>query len=244
FLVSACFIFLLPRALAGDRPPTGGGLPASIGGGLSEVGRRPWLGVWIVHSALTNVIVVSPILVLGPYVADLHLGGAPAWSAIGIAYAAGGVAGGVIAARWRAGRPMVAAMMVFLLTAPLPALLAVPAAVWALVLAGAAAGLQLVVYNVLQTTAIQRHVPEGFVARVTSVAVLGSLVGAPLGMGFAGPVAEAFGTRPVLIACAVVAVVSTAAALAAPSVWRLRTEEAPTASPPPESAAASRSTSS
>ncbi|WP_165970220.1 MFS transporter [Nonomuraea terrae] len=247
FLVSAFFIFLLPRALAGDRPPAGGGLLASIGGGLSQVGRRPWLWVWIVHSALTNVIVVSPILVLGPYVADLHLGGAPAWSAIGIAYAVGGVAGGVIAARWRPGRPMVAGMTFFLLMAPLPALLAVPAAVWALVLAGVAAGLQLVVHNVLQTTAIQQHVPEGFVARVTSVAVLGSLVGAPLGMGFAGPVAEAFGTRPVLIACAVVAVVSTGAALAVPSVWRIRREEARaasrTAAPSAGSAGASRSTS-
>lgn len=223
FLVSACFVALLPRALDGERT-SGGGLPASIRGGFSEVAGRPWLWVWIAHSAFTNLVVVSPILVLGPYVADQHLGGAPAWSAIGIAYAAGGVAGGVLGARWRPERPMAMGLLIFLLMAPLPALLAVPAGLWALVPAGLAAGLQLVVYNVLQTTAIQRHVPEARLSRVTSVALLGSLVAAPIGMALAGPAADLLGTRPLLVGCAVLAVVATGAALAAPSAWRLRAD--------------------
>ncbi|MEU7900885.1 MFS transporter [Nonomuraea sp. NPDC049152] len=123
FLVSAVFLYRLPRAVAAERPVSTGGLLASIGDGLSEVGRRTWLWVWTVHLAVTNALVVSPILVLGPYIADQHLGGAPAWSAIGIAYAAGGLAGGVISAHWRPVRPMVAALLAFLLMAPLPALL-------------------------------------------------------------------------------------------------------------------------
>ncbi|SDM19913.1 Predicted arabinose efflux permease, MFS family [Nonomuraea maritima] len=230
FLVSAAFLHRLPRAVAAERPGSTGGLLASIGDGLSQVGRRTWLWVWIVHIAVGNALVISPILVLGPYVADQHLGGAPAWSAIGIAYAAGGLAAGVISAHWRPARPMVAALLVFLLIAPLPALLALPASVWQLTIAGIAAGAELVLYNVIQTTAVQRHLPEEFVARATSVSMLGALVAAPLGMGLAGPAAAFFGTRPVLIAGAATAVLITAVTLLVPAVWRIRdTPTSPTA---------------
>ncbi|WP_345563226.1 MFS transporter [Nonomuraea rosea] len=222
FLVSAAFLYRLPRAVAEERPQSHGGLLASIGGGLAEVRRRPWLWIWISHVALVNLLVISPMLILGPYVADQHLGGAPAWSAIGISYAVGGLAGGFVSARWRPSRPMAAAVAFALLTVPLPALLALPADVWQLMLAGIGAGLQLVVYNVLQTTAIQRNVPESFVARATSVTSLGALVAAPLGMGLAGPAATAFGTGSVLAATAVVAVLVSAVTLALPPVWRIR----------------------
>ncbi|MFG1706319.1 MFS transporter [Nonomuraea sp. M3C6] len=231
FLVSVAFLYRLPRALAAERPQAARGLLASVAGGLAEVGRRPWLSVWIVHVALTNALVISPILVLGPYVADQHLGGAPAWSAIGIAYAVGGLAGGLLSARWRPARPMVAAVLVFLLMAPLPALLALPAAVWQLAIAGVAAGLQLVVHNVIQTTAIQQHLPEEFVARASSVGMLGGIVAAPLGMALAGPAAATFGTGPVLLTSAAVAVLGTVSTLLVPAVWRIRHDGSSAANP-------------
>ncbi|QFY12246.1 MFS transporter [Nonomuraea phyllanthi] len=240
FLASAAFLRRLPATTAPPRP--GGGLPAGITGGMAEVARRPWLWTWTIHVALTNAVVISPIMVLGPYVADEHLGGAPAWSAIGIGYAVGGLAGGFVSARWRPSRPMVAALLFFLLMAPLPALLAIPAGVWLLAPAGVAAGMQLVVYNVLQTTAIQRNLPEPFVARATSVTMLGALVAAPIGMGLAGPAAGWLGTRPVLVLGVVVAVLVTAGTLLVPAVWRIRAGTDPTSTPdaphlPPRSAA-------
>lgn len=222
FAVSAAFLARLPRDLPeGGRVPARG-LLAGIGDGLAQVRRRTWLGVWIVHLAVANALVISPILVLGPYVADRSLGGAPAWSAIGIAYAAGGLAAGVVSAHWRPARPMVAALLAFLLIAPLPALLAVPAPLWQLVVAAVAAGGQVTVHNVIQTTALQRHLPADAVARAASVSMLGALVAAPVGMGLAGPAASFFGTRPVLIACAAIAVLITAVTLPVPAVWRLR----------------------
>ncbi|MGN9838857.1 MFS transporter [Nonomuraea sp. H19] len=50
FLVSAAFLYRLPPAAAADHPQSGGGLLASIGGGLAEVGRRSWLWVGSVTS--------------------------------------------------------------------------------------------------------------------------------------------------------------------------------------------------
>ncbi|GII04118.1 hypothetical protein Pta02_61260 [Planobispora takensis] len=47
---------------------TAGALAAPAGAGATEVAGRSWPGLWIVHVCLTNMIAVSPILVLGPYV--------------------------------------------------------------------------------------------------------------------------------------------------------------------------------
>nr|BFE79261.1 hypothetical protein GCM10020093_018620 [Planobispora longispora] len=118
FLISAAFLYRLPgpppRSRTGHAPDCWRhrrrGRPGD-GAILAEVVDRPRLP----HEHDRGL----PILVLGPYIADDHLGGAPAWSAIGIGYAAGGIAGGVIAARWRPARPMVAALSVFLLMIPL-----------------------------------------------------------------------------------------------------------------------------
>ncbi|MER5426872.1 MFS transporter [Streptosporangium roseum] len=222
FLVSAAFLSRLPRAVATQRPAASTGLLASIKGGLAEVTRRSWLLVSVIHVALTNLIVVAPFLVLGPYVADEHLGGAPAWSAIGIAYAVGGLAGGFAAVRWKPSRPVGATLAVFLLMTPLPALLAVPAPLWLLLPAALLAGVEVVIYNVLQTTVIQRHVPDHLIARASSVVTLGSLAAAPLGMGLAGPAALVFGSGTVLVAGAVLAVLVTVTALLVPSVWQIK----------------------
>lgn len=222
FLVSAAFLSRLPRAVAGQRVAASTGLLAGIKGGLAEVTRRSWLLMSVVHVALTNLIVIAPFLVLGPYVADEHLGGAPAWSAIGIAYAVGGLAGGFVAARWKPARPVGATLAVFLLMTPLPALLAVPATLWLLMPAAFLAGLELVIYNVLQTSTLQRHIPEHLIARAGSVVTLGSLVAAPLGMGVAGAVAQVFGSGTVLAVSAVLAVLITVTILLVPSVWQLK----------------------
>ncbi|MFD8564759.1 hypothetical protein ACWDOR_41850 [Streptosporangium canum] len=84
------------------------------------------------------------------------------------------------------------------------------------------AGLELVIYNVLQTSTIQRHVPEHLIARASSVVTLGSLAAAPLGMGLAGPAAQVFGSGPVLAAGAVLATLITVTALFVPSVWQIQ----------------------
>ncbi|WP_433444882.1 hypothetical protein [Nonomuraea sp. CA-141351] len=175
---------------------------------------------------MTNLIVVAPFLVLGPYVAEEHLGGAPAWSAIGIAYAVGGLAGGFVAVRRKPSRPVGAALAVFLLMTPLPALLAVPATLWLLMPAAFLAGLEVVIYNVLQTSTIQRHVPDRLIARTSSVVTLGSLAAAPLGMGLAGPAAQVFGTGTGLAASTVLAILITVTALLVPSVWQIQDEQA------------------
>ncbi|MFE9443811.1 MFS transporter [Streptomyces sp. NPDC006602] len=226
FAGSAYFLWRLPKALASERLDRRTGVLKSIGDGIAAVRERTWLWVWILHVCLANMIVICPVLVLGPFVADEHLGGAPAWAAIGICYAIGGLSGGVVTGRWKPALPMVAAMVSFLAIVPFPALLALPGWTPLVAVAGFAAGLQQTLYVVLQTTAIQQNVPAEVIARTSSVSMFGSLIAAPVGMALAGPAAAEFGARTVLAVGAVAAVVLSVGALLLPLVWRLRTPQA------------------
>ncbi|HEX6970402.1 MAG TPA: MFS transporter [Micromonosporaceae bacterium] len=240
FLVSAMALSRLPRSVAAEHLGRKTGLLASIRTGLGEVRSRTWLWVWTAHVGLINLLVISPIFVLGPFVAAEYLGGAPAWSTIGIGYTVGGLLGGLVSSRWKTSRPMAAALACFLMIVPLAVALAVPAPLWLIVPASLLGGVQVSIYNVFQTTTVQSELPNDLIARATSVLMLGGLVAAPIGMGLAGPIAAALGTHVVLGGVAVIAVLVTIGTLAVPATWRIRRPagpepaSVPTPAEPPE----------
>lgn len=222
FLVSAVALSRLPRPLTAEHPTAKAGLLASVRTGLAEVSNRTWLWVWVAHAGLINVLIISPIFVLGPLVADDHLGGATTWAAIGISYAVGSLIGGIVSHRLRVPRPMAAAIGCFLLMAPLPATLAASAPIWLIIAAGLLGGLQTSLYNVLQSAAVQNELPGDLIARATSVLMLGSLLAVPIGTGLAGPIAAGLGIRTTLNGITLTIVLITATTLAIPATWRLR----------------------
>lgn len=193
-------------------------LLSELGEGWQAVRQRPWLTTYTAHVSLFNTISLSPFFVLGPLVAKGYLGGAPAWSAIAISYALGALAGSWVTLHWHPDRPMLATFTVSLAMAPLLALLAVPAALWAVLPAGAAAGSQASVYNTLASTCRQVNVPDHLLSRASSFVTLGGLVGAPVGMALAGIAADRFGTHVVLSIAAAWVIVSAVATFAVPSV--------------------------
>ncbi|MEV0606211.1 MFS transporter [Polymorphospora rubra] len=231
YLVSATALSRLPRAHTAGHPGHKDGLLTSIRTGLSEVRSRTWLWVWTAHVGLINLLVISPIFVLGPYVADTYLGGAPAWAAVGISYAVGGLIGGIVSSRWKAARPMAAALACSMMVVPLAVTLAVPASLWLIVAASLFGGVQVSIYNVFQMTTVQNELPDDLIARATSVLMLGGHLAVPIGTGLAGPIAAALGTRTVLGAIAVAAVLVTVGTLAVPATWRIRTASTPEPSP-------------
>jgi len=217
FLVSAAALHGLPGTAATEVSLRQPGLLHSIRGGLDELKGRTWLWVWVVHGFLISLCVISPLFVLGPYIADRYLGGPTAWAVVGIAYTAGGVLGGILSSRWRPHRPMTAAVTVFALLIPLPALLAWPADLTFLIPASVIGGVQVSLYNVFQTTTVQHQLPH-LISRATSLLMLGSVVAVPLGTGLAGPLAQLLGTRPVLAGAAAAGIIITAATLTIPAV--------------------------
>ena len=205
-----------------DKPmPRRPALLDAVRHGWQDFRSRPWLQATTIQVAVINGACISPFLVIGPIIADQRLGGPLSWAFIGNGYAVGALLGSAVALRWNPRRPLRIAVTIPVALTPLLILLATGAPVPVLALAAVPAGAQSAVYAVLTDTARQTHVPADLVARATGFSTVVGLAAAPVGMALAGPVAERFGTGTVLVAGAVVAVVTAPLALAVRSVRHL-----------------------
>jgi hypothetical protein len=145
---------------------------------------------------------LAAFTVLGPVVAKRSLGGPAAWAAILAAEGVGSLAGGVTLLRISPRRPLIAATVASA-TAVVPTiLLAVPAPLALIVLAGLGSGLAAMLFNTLFETMLQRHVPQHALSRVSSFDWFGSLALQPIGLALMGPLASAVGLSAALYLCA------------------------------------------
>jgi MFS family permease len=226
FLVSACALGSLAPGGALTLAPAGRILH-DLAEGWYEFRSRTWLWVGVVHIALLNAFALVSFFALGPVVAKRALGGGAAWGVVGASFAAGMMAGSLVALRWRPARPLLAAFLVVLLAAPQLAALAGPAPLAAVALAAFFGGTQSSFWSALWTTTMQRDIPRESLARVAAYNQIGSLILAPIGFATVGLVAEQTGVAAVMWAGAFWIVASTAVVVAVPSIRRYRASPLP-----------------
>jgi MFS family permease len=190
--------------------------------GWHEFRSRTWVWAIVVQFGFLNPAWVGAMFVLGPVIAEEHLGGAAGWGVVLAAQGAGLVLGGVLMLRWRPERPMLAATLAMFLTVAPVLLLALPAPLLVVAAGALVAGIGMDIFGVLWSTALHEHIPPEKLSRVSSYDALGSFVFSPVGMVVAGPVAAAIGTTETLLAAAAVIVVSTLLVLLAEDVRTLR----------------------
>jgi MFS family permease len=208
-----------PAPAPASRPYRG--LLVDIGEGWRAVRVLPWLLVHCIYVCLLNALALSPFFVLGPLVAQRRLGGAPAWAAIAIAWTVGALLGGACAVRWRPQRPIAAAISISVCLTGLLIALAVPLPLEVILPAAAIAGWEVAVSNCLAMVALQDNVPDHLLARATSFESVGTLIAAPLGMGFAGLAAGLTSTGAVFAFATGWVLISSGIALATPAVRSL-----------------------
>jgi predicted MFS family arabinose efflux permease len=199
---------------------------------------RRWLWIIVVQFSLLNVVFVGCFMVLGPVVADHHLGGAGSWGTILAVEAIGSVLGAALMIRFRPRRLLlIGSIGTALLILPLVALATTRSV--ALIAAGALfCGAGSEVFEVNWSTALQEQIPLNMLSRVSSYDFLGSFALAPLGGILAGPVALAIGISATLTGGGVLVAASALAVICVPEVRNLLrqarpapdTESAPTAS--------------
>lgn len=194
---------------------------ADLRGGWDEFRSRQWLWVVVVQFSVLVMVWEAAHLVLGPVVARAELGGPRAWTAVLTGEALGLVTGVLLALRVRPRRPILVAVLLTFGAAPPYLLLGGSAPLWLVVASAFILGLCFDLFGILWQTVMQREIPPAALSRVSSYDALGSLMLGPLGLVFAGPVAERVGTHPALVGCGVVMVLTTLAALCFPGVRRL-----------------------
>lgn len=228
FAVSAaCLAMLRVPARAATAPSS---FLADLREGWVAFRARRWVWTFVAYFAVGNLL-WGTWGVLGPVVADSDLGGATAWGAILTAMGVGALAGSLLAAHVRPGRPLLfAALTDGLFFLPLALLAAAPPVALiacAALLAGAGMALAISVWE----STLQRHVPGESLSRVSSYDWFGSLAFYPLGLAVWGPVAAAIGVSASLWLAFGLAVALTLALLSIPDVRRLPAAPPPAASP-------------
>ena len=222
FGVSALCLSVL-RLGPGERRIGEGALWRNVTLGWHEFRSRAWLWSVILIWSVYGLLVFAPTAPLGASViVSEH--GSLAYGVVSSMFGAGAIAGGLIALRIRPARPLAvgaAAMSTFALC-PLTTAFRFPVPV---ICAGfLVAGTGFALWNVIWLTTMQTHVPPTALNRVYVYDVAGSTMVLPLGRALAGPAADQFGIRPILIAATVFAVVGSIAMLCVPAIRGLRRE--------------------
>jgi MFS family permease len=235
FVVSAISLLMLRPTPREAGPAESQPFFAELASGWREVTARPWIVAAICAFAVSNMA-AAPFLILGPVVAEDHLGGAAAWGLILTGGGVGGVIGGVLALRLRPRRPLLTGFLIMAavslpplaLVGPLPVLLIAGASMLSLV--------SIELANTWWYTMLQQHVPDHARSRVSSYDWLVSLVFQPLGFLLAGPLAEWIGLTATLVGAAVIGLLANYGVLLVRAVREVRwvkAAEAPPAAAPP-----------
>ncbi|MFI7232430.1 MFS transporter [Nonomuraea angiospora] len=198
---------------------------ADLRDGWREFSSRQWIWVVVAQFSLMVMAIQAGHGVLGPLIAKETLGGPAAWSAFLAGEAVGTIVGVLVAMRLRPRRPILVAVLLCFPPALPYVLLGLDAPLWAIVAGAFVLGVCFDVFGVLWQTTMQREVPAESLSRVSSYDMLGSMMFGPIGLLLAGQAADLFGTEETLLACAVIIVLSTLAALLAPGVRNLRAPE-------------------
>ncbi|GAA2441365.1 MFS transporter [Actinomadura vinacea] len=188
-----------PRA----RPWGLGQMARDIAEGFRAVRRRGWLAASMGASMLVMTVTVAPMMLIAPIATDGPRAYGAAFTALGV----GSILGALLTARLRTSRPGFAAAIGILLVGGAPLSLAALPLPGVLVLWGTA-GVGITVFEVLWTTAVQQDVPDELLGRVMALDWLGSESCTPLGYLMAGLAVGQFGTRPLLLVGACVAVLA------------------------------------
>jgi MFS family permease len=196
--------------------------------GWREFVSRTWLWVIVVHAALFHLVVIAPLMVLGPVVADRDLGGAADWGFIAASMGVGVIVGSASASRLSPARPLFVAVLFFSIgSALLAAVLGLPASTLVIAVAGFFCGTTEGFIEVAWITALQQRVTGTVLARVSAYDTVGSFVFFPIGFALAGPASDVFGIQAVLFFAAGFAVALGLVVASLPSVRGVERFEEP-----------------
>jgi hypothetical protein len=221
FAISGLFLIQLSIPSSEDRLKLRN-IRHDIVEGWREFSSRTWLWMTVGYFGLFHIFYLAGSHVLGPVIADRHLGGPKAWGFILAMMGIGGVIGGVLGFRLQPRRRLLTVNAWGFVWLPELILLGIIGPVWAIALAAMAGGVAMTYGNVLWETVLQHHIPPRSLARVSAYDWLGSQLLYPLGLALVGPVAVIFGTRTTLLTLAGGLLLSTLVIISVPQVRALR----------------------
>lgn len=222
---SATFLFAGLIVLQLKLPPRTRSESASMAHdlrvGWREFIARSWVVTLVLTFALINMVFESMVQVLGPLNYNDPTSGPRYWSLNLAGLTLGMMIGGVIVMKFRFKRPLFISMVLIALSAIWDFSLALDLPLAFSILAAIFSGATVEFFVVSWNTSLQSHIPQSSFSRVNAYDALGSYGIAPLGIVFAGPLANLFGVNTVLLVTGSVTVLASLASLTVKSVRNL-----------------------
>ncbi|RCG32265.1 MFS transporter [Sphaerisporangium album] len=206
-------LLFLRRLEVPTRPPfETGGFLRHFRSGWQEVARRSWVWTGIVLFMIFN-FVYSSLYVLGPVSLAGSDNGGLLWGAVAASLGVGDVLGNALAVRFRPRRLLLAGRIMMLPAAPLIVVLGTAPEPVLLMLGGLLAGIATSFPNTLWETALQQHIPNSSLSRVSSFDYAGSFILRPAGLAVTAMAASALNAQVTLTAGAGLIVLAVIASL-------------------------------
>src|SRR5215510_6714183 len=204
-----------------DRAPN---MIRELRDGWSEFRSHTWLWATVLQFAVVLTAWSGGFQVLGPAVANAHLGGAAAWGLISAAEATGLIAGGLVALRWSPKRPMLFIVLSggAIALSPLSLAMATLLPLWVICATSFVLGVVIEAMSVVWTVTMAANIPADKLARVSGYDGLGSMMGMPVGALVAGPLAARIGVSATEYGAAAVTLVASALVLIPREVRTMR----------------------
>ncbi len=212
---------LLPMQIRAPEREATTNFIRELGEGWRAFRSRTWIWIVVLGFAFANAAESAGINILGPVIAKSSLGGASVWGLVLAATGVGLVIGSLIALRIRPERPLFFGVVSTILIVPPLVALAVEAPWPVIAAATLATGIGVELFTVLWDTALQAHVPNDVLSRVSAWDAIGSLVLIPAAYAIIGPLADAIGIDLTLWICAAVVFLSISAQLLSREVREL-----------------------
>ncbi|MDH2425008.1 MFS transporter [Sphaerisporangium sp. TRM90804] len=201
------------RVPAGPRGDTQANFLRELRGGWHEVRSRSWVWTGIVFFMVFN-FVYSSLHVLGPVSLSGSEKGGLLWGAVAASLGVGEVLGSALAVRYRPRLLLLPARVLMLLTTPLIVVLGAAPEAPLLIVGGLLAGVAISFPNTLWDTALQQHIPNSSLSRVSSFDYAGSFILRPAGLALTAAAISRFDASFVFTLSAVVIVLAVVVSIA------------------------------
>lgn len=237
--LTTCFFFLIGALLVlrvHENPREVSNAPKSsfvteVREGLRVVWYYKWITAMIIMATFQLMMVVGVEMVLLPVITKRDFGTAAVYATAAALFSLGGVISAIISIKSKTKRPGTVSVVVWGLFIFAPLVLAFPSSRELIFLAYFIAGFSVGPWEAFWNTQVQREVPAEYQARVFSIDFMGTVGLLPLGMALAGPMADLFGERALLIGVAIFHLLICAAVLFVPGVKEMKTSKPPYESP-------------
>ena len=233
--LTTCFFFLIGALLLfriNENPREINISPKSsflteVREGLRVVWYYKWITAMIIMATFQLMMVVGVEMVLLPVITKRDFGTAAVYATSAALFSLGGVISAIISIKSKTKRPGTVSVVVWGLFIFAPLVLAFPSSKELIFLAYFLAGFSVGPWEAFWNTQVQREVPAEYQARVFSIDYMGTVGLLPLGMALAGPMADLFGERPLLIGVAIFHLLICAVVLFVPGVRQMKSTKPP-----------------